>query len=434
MTLIGKLNLGKTSKRLKEATEQEKIEPEILAEKILKGRAVLPCNLRRKGIKAIAVGEGLSTKVNANIGTSEDYPYLKDELKKLEVAIGAGADTVMDLSTGGNLDQIRREIIANSSIPVGTVPIYQAVLEAKEKYGSIVELSANYLFEVIEKQAEDEVDFMTVHCGVTQKALQALQEQGRITEIVSRGGAFIAAWMLRHQKENPLYDNFDRLLRIAKKFDVTLSLGDGMRPGCLADASDRAQFTELLTLGELVREARKEGVQVMVEGPGHLPFDQIIANVQMEKEICEGAPFYLLGPLVTDIAPGYDHITSAIGGTMAAYAGADFLCYVTPREHLGLPTIEDVKEGVIVSRIAAHAADIAKGVKGAADWDLEMAQARKALDWHNQIRLSINPEKAKKAYQERKGEEQEACTMCGEFCAMKLVSQFFGSQHQEKCL
>ncbi len=434
MTLIEKLNLGEIPKKIRKVAAYEKIEPYMLSEKVLKGRAILPCNRKHKEIRAVAIGEGLRTKVNANIGTSEDYPYLEDELKKLRVAIEAGADTVMDLSTGGNLDQIRHEIIANSSIPVGTVPIYQAALEAKEKYGSIVEMSTDLIFEVIEKQAEDGVDFMTVHCGVTQRALQSLQEQGRITEIVSRGGAFIAAWMLRHQRENPLYEDFDHLLKIAKKFDVTLSLGDGMRPGCLADASDRAQFAELLTLGELVGEARKTRVQVIVEGPGHLPFDQIVANVQMEKEICEGAPFYLLGPLVTDVAPGYDHITSAIGGTMAAYAGADFLCYVTPREHLGLPTIEDTKEGVIVCRIAAHAADIAKGVKGADEWDLKMAKARKALDWSSQIALSINPEKANNAHQERKGNEQETCTMCGEFCAMKLVSQFLGSKYQEKCL
>ncbi len=330
----------------------------------------------------------------------------------------------MDLSTGGDLDEIRKAILKNSAVPVGTVPIYQTAIEAKEKYGKIVDMKADEIFEVIEKQAQDGVDFVTVHCGVTLKTLAALESAGRITSVVSRGGAFLLGWMIRNKKENPLYDQFDRLLDIAKKYDLTLSLGDGMRPGCLADASDSAQFQELIILGELVTVARKSEVQVMVEGPGHLPFDQIEANVKMEKSICNGAPFYVLGPLVTDIAPGYDHISCAIGATYAGVCGADFICYVTPREHLGLPTSQDVKDGVIAARIAAHAADIVKKIPGAGEWDLEMAKARRNLNWEKQINLAIDSEEAFKAYKERKGTEPDVCTMCGEFCALKLVSQY----------
>lgn len=422
-----------TANDLKIVAQDEGIDLDILSSRVKRGSVVILKNVRRPNLHPIAVGEGLRTKVNANIGTSETFPDLKEELKKLKVAIKAGADTVMDLSTAGDLNRIRQEIIKASSVPVGTVPIYQAAVEAIDKQGSIVDMTVNDLFEVVEKQAQDGVDFITVHCGVTRAAIASLKKQGRVTDVVSRGGAFLVGWMLHRNQENPLYTEYDRLLEIAKKYNLTLSLGDGMRPGSIADASDRAQFEELIVLGELVDRARKAGVQVIVEGPGHVPLDQIEANVKLEKKICHGAPFYVLGPIVTDIAPGYDDITSAIGGALAAQYGADFLCYVTPREHLGLPTAEDVKRGVIASRIAAHAADIVKGIPKAARWDLKLAEARKALDWPKQIALSIDPERARQAYEERKDVGQDACTMCGKFCAMKMVAEYLGSPKAERC-
>jgi phosphomethylpyrimidine synthase len=432
MGLIKRIKTGEIPKDIRKIAKKEKIEVDKLLESVISGVVVVPRNMKHE-VTPIGIGQGLRIKVNANLGTSEEYPSLNDELEKLQVAIEAGADTIMDLSTGGNLDEIRRAIIRHSTVPIGTVPIYQAAIEAQEKYGNIVDMKVDEIFEVIERHAQDGVDFMAVHCGVTSKALDALESTGRITNVVSRGGAFLLGWMLHNKKENPLYDDFDRLLNIAKKYDVTLSLGDGMRPGCLADASDSAQFQELITLGELVSKARSAEVQVMVEGPGHVPFDQIEANVKMEKSLCKGAPFYVLGPLVTDVAPGYDHISCAIGATYAGACGADFICYVTPREHLGLPTVEDVKDGVIASRIAAHAADIVKKIPGAWEWDLEMAKARKNLDWEKQVKLAIDPEKAHRAYKERKGSEPDVCTMCGEFCALKLVAEYLKSSETGEC-
>jgi phosphomethylpyrimidine synthase len=331
----------------------------------------------------------------------------------------------MDLSTGGDIPAIRRAIIAASSRPIGTVPIYQAGIGAIEKHGAIVKMTADDIFTAIEDNARDGTDFVTVHCGVTQAAIARLKQQGRVTDVVSRGGAFMVGWMLHNDCENPLYEQYDRLLDIAREFDVTLSLGDGMRPGCLADATDRTQIEELLTLGELVQRAQEAGVQVMVEGPGHIPLDQIETNVRLQKAICKGAPFYVLGPLVTDIAAGYDHITGAIGGAIAAMAGADFLCYVTPSEHLAIPDIEDVREGVIASRIAAHAADIVKGVKGAAERDRAMAMARKRLDWAEQARLSLDPARFEAVRRERSS-SGSACSMCGQYCAMELVARYLG--------
>jgi phosphomethylpyrimidine synthase len=328
----------------------------------------------------------------------------------------------MDLSTGGNIDQARAAILDATHLPLGTVPIYQAAIEALQRHGSITDMKEDELFEVIERQARGAVDFITVHCGVTLETIRRLRDQGRITDIVSRGGAFLDCWMVRNQRENPLFESYDRLLQIAAEHDVTLSLGDGLRPGCLADATDRAQIQELIILGELVQKAWDAGVQVMVEGPGHVPLDQIEANIKLQKRLCKGAPFYVLGPLVTDVAPGYDHITAAIGGALAAAAGADYICYVTPSEHLGLPTAEEVKEGVIAARIAGHAADLVKGVPNAWAWDREMARERKALHWERQIELSIDPEKAGKYRKERSPVKEDTCTMCGDFCAMKLTS------------
>ena len=399
---------------------------EYIMQAVGNGTVVIPANTKRENLKARGFGTGLRTKVNANIGTSSQLNSIEQELAKLKAAADAGADAVMDLSTGGDLDEVRRRILAETTLPLGTVPIYQATVEAKERRGSIVDMTADDLFEVIERQARDGVDFMTVHCGVTLESVGRLRRQGRVTDIVSRGGSFLTGWMLHHGQENPLFEEFDRLLDICLEYDVTLSLGDGLRPGSIADATDRAQIQELLILGELLDRCRETGVQAMVEGPGHVPLDQVIMNVQLQKRLCKGAPFYVLGPLVTDIAPGYDHITSAIGGAVAAMAGADFLCYVTPAEHLGLPTIEDVHEGVIAARIAAHAADLVKNVPGAKNWDRQMSEARKALDWERQMELAIDPVKARQYRGQLNPKGNQACTMCGDFCAMRIVSEYLG--------
>ncbi|PPD58870.1 phosphomethylpyrimidine synthase ThiC [Dehalogenimonas etheniformans] len=404
----------------------ENVSPEIIREGLADGYIVIPANINHQNLKPSGIGRGLRTKVNANIGTSSDCVDLENELVKLRVAQEFGADAVMDLSTGGDLVAIRQAILQKCFVALGTVPIYDAGATARMTSGSIVELTSDDLFRAIENHAREGVDFVTVHCGVTRSVIARLKEQGRITDIVSRGGALLAGWMAYHGRENPLYEEYDRLLEIAAEYDVTLSLGDGLRPGCLADATDRAQVEELLTLGELVDRARAGGVQVMVEGPGHVPLNRIQTNIELQKSVCRNAPFYVLGPLVTDIAPGYDHITSAIGGALAAMYGADFLCYVTPAEHLSLPDAEDVKQGVIASRIAAHSADIAKGIKGSSEWDLKMARARKDLDWEAQAELSIDPELSKR----RHGAHHtagSACTMCGEFCAMELASKYLGT-------
>lgn len=428
MTQIEEAKKGIITPEMEKVAKAEGIEKEELLEKVAQGRVVILFNRRHKSVIPCGIGEGLRVKINANIGTSSDRAVLEEEIEKLKVAIKAGADTVMDLSTGGDLDRVRREILKESSVPVGTVPIYQAVIEAVEEKGGLIHLTAEKIFEVIERQAEDGVDFMTVHCGLTMKGLELLKNQGRITDIVSRGGSFLATWMLYHEKENPLYEHYDRLLEIAKKYDVTLSLGDGLRPGSIEDATDRAQIHELIILGELVQRAREFGVQAMVEGPGHVPLNQIETNIKLQKSLCQNAPFYVLGPLVTDIAAGYDHIAAAIGGAIAGAAGADFLCYVTPAEHLSLPTAEDVKEGVIAARIAAHAADIARGNKKAIELDRKMSVARKNLDWETQISLSVDPERAKMYREKNPPMEKDVCSMCGKYCAIKQVREFFGGK------
>jgi phosphomethylpyrimidine synthase len=425
MTQRMKALKGIITKEMKAVAREEGVSPEWLREKITSGRTVIPANRNHRGIKPMGIGEGLRIKVNTNIGTSSDHVDLEEELKKLEVSIQAGTDTVMDLSTGGDIDGIRKEIIRHSPIPVGTVPIYEAAIEAAKKRKSLAKMRVEDLFEVIERQAEEGVDFITVHCGVTRNAVERLKKAHRLLGVVSRGGSFLVEWMIYNGQENPLYEHYDRLLEIAKKYDVTLSLGDGLRPGCLADATDRPQVEETIVLGELTERTWAEGVQVMIEGPGHVPLDQIEANVLLQKRLCKGAPFYVLGPLVTDVSPGYDHITCAIGGAIAGKAGADFLCYVTPSEHLKLPTVEDVREGVIATRIAGHAADIARGNKIALQRNIEMAKARMAFDWKKQIKLAIDPEKARRYHEEGKSGEKDVCTMCGEFCAIKRVKDFF---------
>jgi phosphomethylpyrimidine synthase len=416
---------GIISPQMTLVAQQEGVEAEVIQQGVAKGTIVIPANTNHTNLVPGGIGQGLRTKVNANIGTSSDFGNIDTELEKLRIAIDSGADTVMDLSTSGDISTIRRAIIASSSLPIGTVPIYQAGIEAIDRHGAIVKMNIDKLFAAIEEHARDGVDFITVHCGVTQSAIARLKKQGRVADVVSRGGAFLIGWIIYNERENPLYEYYDRLLDIARQFDVTLSLGDGMRPGSLADATDRAQVEELLVIGELVQRAQQAGVQVMVEGPGHLPLNQIEANVLLEKAICKGAPFYVLGPLVTDIAAGYDHITGAIGGAIAAAAGADFLCYVTPAEHLSIPDPEDVKQGVLASRIAAHAADIAKGVKGAEEWDMKMSVARKKFDWEEQARLSLDPERSRQVHSKH-ASAGAACSMCGEYCAMALVEEFLG--------
>jgi phosphomethylpyrimidine synthase len=346
-------------------------------------------------------------------------------MKKMKAAIGAGADTIMDLSTGPRVVQTRQAILKYSSVPVGTVPIYEMVINGFEKYGNIKHIKVEEMFDVLEEQAKEGVDFFTIHAGVIRESLDLLRNHPRVLDIVSRGGAFLAEWMIENKMENPFYENFDRVVEIAKKYDVCLSLGDGLRPGAIADATDNAQVLELIVLGRLQEVAVKEGVQVMIEGPGHVPINEIEMNVILEKAVCNGAPFYVLGPLVTDVTPGYDHITAAIGGAVAGAAGADYLCYVTPSEHLRLPTIEDVKEGVVASKIAAHAADIAKGVPGASDWDKRMSIARSKRDWRTQFELAIDPVKPKKMRKASNPGQQDVCTMCGEYCSIKMAEKCF---------
>ncbi|MFC2166804.1 phosphomethylpyrimidine synthase ThiC [Acidobacteriota bacterium] len=423
MTQLSEARKGNVTEAIKAVAEEENLPLDTLLQLLSQGKIVIPLNPNHSPIHAVGIGHKLRTKVNVNIGSSADFPELENELAKVEISLKYKTDTIMDLSTGGDTKKIRQLILETARIPLGTVPIYEAAIKTLQEHESIVAMDEEDIFTVIEDQAKQGVDFMTIHAGLTLKALERLKKQTRVAGVVSRGGAFHVAWMLHHQKENPLYANFDRILEIAQKYDVTLSLGDGLRPGSILDATDRAQIEELLTLGELVSEAWSRDVQVMVEGPGHVPLDQIEMNMKIQKRVCLGAPFYVLGPLVTDIAPGYDHIVSAIGGTVAASAGADFLCYVTPCEHLGLPSLDDVREGLIASRIAAHAADIVKGVPGAINKDLKLSEARRKLDWEEQKKLVLDPDKFDEIRNRRKT-KSEACSMCGDFCALKVVDDF----------
>ncbi len=403
----------------------EKMDADVFRQGVADGTITVCANYARK-VNPVAIGRGTRIKVNANIGTSSDASSIDEEVEKALIAVKYGADMIMDLSTGGDIPETRRRILEAVDVPVGTVPIYEVAVWASKNRKGMIHMTADDLFRIIEEQLAQGVDFITVHCGVTMGTVNRLREHGRLTDIVSRGGAFVAEWMLFNKKENPLYEQYDRLLEIAKKYDAALSLGDGLRPGCLADATDRAQISELIVLGELVDRARDAGVQSMVEGPGHVPLDQVETNMRIMKSLCHDAPFYVLGPLVTDSTAGYDHISSAIGGALAGWAGADFLCYVTPSEHLGLPDADDVKQGVIASRIAAHAADIAKGFPGARDWDDEMSQARKDLNWDKMLSLSIDPEHAREVRARSMPEDEEVCTMCGDFCAVQRMGNVLG--------
>jgi phosphomethylpyrimidine synthase len=417
LTECEKAMRGEVTPLLAGVARDERMEPERLRTLVAEGRAVLT-GAARPNCRAIGIGEGLRTKVNANIGTSPAHESLEVELEKLAVSIEAGADTVMDLSTGGDLDHVRKAILERSTVAVGTVPIYQAVVETMRAGGDVVDTTTEALFEVVERHARDGVDFMTIHCGLTRRLAEAVAAT-RTAGVVSRGGCFLMQWMVHHGKENPYYEHYDRLLDIAAKYDLCLSLGDGLRPGAIADATDGAQMGELLVIGDLVERARKRGVSVIVEGPGHVPLQDIPAQMIMQKRITRGAPFYVLGPLVTDVAPGYDHITSAIGGAVAAWYGADFLCYVTPAEHLRLPSIEDVRVGVIAARIAAHAGDIAKGLPGASQWDLEVSRARAELDWEKALSKSLDPVTARGMYDPIASNSEKLCSMCGIYCAIR---------------
>jgi phosphomethylpyrimidine synthase len=424
MTQLESAKQGIITNEMKIVAQNESIAEETLRELIAVGKVVIPANINHKNLVPIGIGKQMKTKINANIGTSGDFDKIEDEFKKIDMVIKYQADTVMDLSTGGDVDKIRRALIERSTIPFGNVPVYQMAKDFAAKGSEFVNMHPDQMMEYIEKQAEDGVDYMTIHCGLTRQAVEKVKTQGRRAGIVSRGGSITIGWMLHNDRENPFYEYFDRILEISQKHDVTLSLGDGLRPGGISDGTDWGQMEELLTLGQLVKRSREAGVQVMVEGPGHLPIDQIEMNIKLQKSICDNAPFYVLGPIVTDIAAGYDHITSAIGGAIAASAGADYLCYVTPTEHLGLPDENDVKEGIIASKIAAHVADIAKKVPGAIERDNKMAEARGKLDWKTQEELCIDPVRFKQVRTERSS-DTDACSMCGTLCVYKVIDNNF---------
>lgn len=409
---------------MQEVARIEDIDVQKLIRGLSKGHIVIPQNMNRETAPC-AVGEGLSTKINANVGSSSEKEDIDQEIEKALVAVQYGAHAVMDLSTGPGLKEVRKAILKAIDVPIGTVPIYEAGVAARLRGETVIDMTEDDMFKAVENQAKEGVDFMTLHCGITRDTVDKLIRAKRIMGVVSRGGAFLASWIKHNEQENPLYKNYDYLLEIAYEYDITLSLGDGLRPGCLSDASDIPQIQELITLGDLVQKARDVDVQCMVEGPGHVPLDQIAANMKIQKTICKGAPFYVLGPIVTDLAPGYDHITSAIGGAIAASSGADFLCYVTPAEHLAIPGIDEVKEGVIASKIAAQAADVSLGLKSAWENEKEMSHARRNFDWEKQFELAFDSEKPKKFRKECPVEEDDMCSMCGEYCALRLARDDF---------
>ena len=420
MTQLEKALGGVVTPEMRKVAETEYIPVEHLMNLVAKGLVVIPANKNHENLVPVGIGKGLTVKINANIGTSQIKSDLSTELEKVEVSKEAGADTIMDLSTSEDLDTIRREILSHCDMPLGTVPIYQAVVEA----GSPVDFSFDNFLDVFERQAKDGVDFATIHSGVTRAAIPLLGN--RLMGVVSRGGSFLIRWMRTHDAENPLYVHFDSILDIAREHDVTMSLGDGLRPGCINDATDEAQLHELRILGELAERCRNAGVQVMIEGPGHVPLNEIERNVKLQKEICNNAPFYVLGPLPTDIAPGYDHLVCAVGGALACYHGADFLCYVTPKEHIGLPDLDDVREGIIASKIAAHIADVARGIPSARKRDELMSIARRDIKWKDMKKYSIDPKrfgKLRKQECEINPKDDEYCSMCGEFCAIKVYKE-----------
>jgi phosphomethylpyrimidine synthase len=411
---------GIITRQMQEVADAENLSVEIIREGLAKGSIVIPANKNHTALKGRGVGTGLKTKVNVNLGISKDCNDLEQEMEKVRGAIHMGADAIMDLSNYGQTKAFREKLISEAPIMIGTVPMYDAVGYLKK---GLADITVEEFFEVVERHAEDGVDFLTIHAGLNKEVASKLRNNGRLTNIVSRGGSLLFSWMEMNQSENPFYEHYDRLLDICQKYDVTLSLGDACRPGSTYDATDGLQIAELIVLGELTKKAWEKNVQVMIEGPGHMAIDEIAGNVMLEKRLCHGAPFYVLGPLVTDVAPGYDHITSAIGGAIAASHGADFLCYVTPAEHLRLPTLEDMKEGLVATKIAAHAADMAKGIKGAREWDNQMSQARRDLDWNKMFELAIDPEKPKAYREASMPEEEDTCTMCGSMCAVRNMNK-----------
>ncbi len=426
MTLKQKAQAGIITDAMRAVAEYEDTTYEYIRNGISEGSIVIPQNKNRDLPLKRAIGKGLRTKINANIGVSPYHMDLQEELEKLEAAVEHGADAIMDLSLGPQQIEIRREIIRRSPVMVGTVPIYQTGFELAAAGRDITDMHIDDYLKTIERQARDGVDFMTIHSGINRQTLQAMENQGRTLDVVSRGGSFLVAWIKTNGCESPLFEHYDAILDVLAEYDVTISLGDGMRPGATADATDRAQIAELLILGELTQRAWDRGVQVMIEGPGHVPLNMVVETMKLEKTLCQGAPFYVLGPLVTDCAAGYDHIAGAIGGTLAAMHGADFLCYLTPAEHLRLPTKDDVIEGVVASRIAAHAADLALGMPYAVERDRAMAVARKELDWDSQIRLALDPDRARNFRKSSEIGQDDVCTMCGEFCAIKRLNEIGG--------
>lgn len=414
---------NKTSQGMLSVARAEGVTLSFLKKNISSGRVVIPDNRIHDKSRICGIGSGLRTKINANLGASSDEADLSDELEKLKVSVEYGSDTVMDLSIGGDIAKIRRALLRESCVPLGTVPVYEAAQEVTKMKGSFLKMTASDMLGVIQAQARDGVDFMTIHSGVTRKTVSLVRSSRRILDIVSRGGAILTSWMAHNKKENPFYEDFDKILDIAYKYDITLSLGDGLRPGSILDATDMAQLSELKLLGKLAARARAKKVQVIIEGPGHVPLNQVQKNIELEKRLCDNAPFYVLGPLVTDIASTRDHISGAIGGALAASFGADFLCVVSPAEHLRHPSVEDIKEGVIASRIAAHSADIVKGVRGATDWDRKMSIARKKRDWKAQVSLSIDPSRAKEYRLGSKPHLLDVCTMCSEYCSIKIIEE-----------
>lgn len=424
-TQMDAANKGIVTREMKLAAKKEHMEPEELRNLVAKGRVVIPANKNHTCLEPNAIGSMLRTKINVNLGTSRDCVDRKQELEKVNYAVKLGAESIMDLSSFGDTQKFRRRLTAECPAMIGTVPIYDAVVYYHKP---LKEITAREWIDIVKMHAEDGVDFMTIHVGINRATAHRFKEAKRLTNIVSRGGSIIFAWMEMTGEENPFYAHYDEILDICREYDVTLSLGDACRPGCIADATDISQMEELVTLGELTKRAWEKQVQVIIEGPGHMPLDQIAANMKIQETICKGAPFYVLGPLVTDVAPGYDHITAAIGGAIAAAAGASFLCYVTPAEHLRLPDLSDVKEGIIAARIAAHAADIAKGISGARDWDHKMSLARKNLDWEEMFNLSIDPEKARAYRALAKPEKEDTCSMCGNFCAVKNMNRILDGE------
>ena len=421
MTQISEAKKGKITEQIKNVSKNENIDVEIIRRRVASGKIVIPFNPIHSP-NSLGIGKKLRVKVNANIGTSMEHCDINEEIEKAKVSMESGAHAIMDLSTGGDLDKIRTSLLKTANVPFGTVPIYQAGIEAIGKHGAIVDITEDDMFNIVEHQAKQGVDFAVVHVGVTKVSVERLRKQKRLIPMVSRGGSFHMAWILHNEQENPLYKNFDYLLEIASKYDLTLSLGDGMRSGAIYDSNDRAKFQELLIIGELIERAREKGVQAMVEGPGHMPLNDIQSNIQVMKTVTNEAPYFVLGPLVTDIAPGYDHFVGGIGGAIAGLAGADFLCYLTPAEHLSLPDKDDVREGVIATRIAAHAADLARGIDR--DIDFNFSKAREELNWEKMFDLCIDPKKAKEYREKRLPlEDTNACSMCGKLCAIEMVKK-----------